>query len=152
MLRPLLACALLALTASACDSTGNDTQPLGGILFVSLEGASTLRLESNIDLPCGPKIVTEQQTNGGRFTVQVLGVESVDAGCTALGRVTTTVPIQAGGQDPLPVDLVFGGFVDEYRYTRGSGTARLDSVRYNVSCLGARPAQIPADPVCRLLK
>lgn len=131
----------LVLATAACDTTGG-TEPLGGILYVSLESATVIRLESELDLPCGPRIVTEQQLRGGRFEISVLGVEPTPGGCTAIAPVTRSVTIQSGSATTLPVDIVYGGFVDEYRYTAarpGVAAARLDSVRTDVTRPGRRP-------------
>lgn len=130
---------LAALAATSCDSGGGEIQPLGGRLYVSLQGATTLVLESDLDLPCGPRIATEELNLGGRFSVTVLGTEATGGSCTGVGPVTQSVTIETGGADTLPVDIVFGGFVDEYRYTAGSRGARLDSVRTTVTRLGPRP-------------
>ncbi len=131
----------LVLATAACDTTsGND--PLGGILYVSLESATVIRLESALDLPCGPRIVTEQELRGGRFEITVLGVEPTAGGCTATAPVTRSVTLQSGGATTLPVDVVYGGVVDEYRYTAarpGAAAARLDSVRTDVTRPGRRP-------------
>ncbi len=130
----------LVLATAACDTTGG-TEPLGGLLYVSLESASTIRLESNLDLPCGPRIQTEQQLRGGRFEIKVLGTEPRESGCTSLAPVKKTVTIERGGAETLPVDITFGGYVDEYRYTAGEPgrAARLDSVRTDVTRPGPRP-------------
>ena len=138
MRHALVLCGLLALSATACDSAG-DVQPLGGLLYVSLQGSSTLLLESDLDLPCGPRIVTEETGGGGRFLITVLGTEPTSGTCTAVGPVRKTVTIETGGANPLAIDIHYGGFVDEYRYSTGSGGARLDSVRTDVTRLGPRP-------------
>ena len=130
---------LLLLTLAACDSGGGEIQPLGGLLYVSLQGSGTLLLESGLDLPCAPRIATEQQNLGGRFSVSVLGVEEAAAGCSTVGAARTTIPIETGGANPLPIDLVFGGQVDAYTYRTGSGPARLDTLRSTVTRLGPRP-------------
>lgn len=135
------ALAALVLATAACDS-GGGLDPLGGLLYVSLESATVLRLESNLDLPCGPRIATEQQLRAGRFEIAVLGVEPRDGTCTGVAPVTRSITLQTGGAATLPVDIRFGGFVDEYRYTAavpGRSAARLDSVRTDVTALGPRP-------------
>ena len=136
-----VALAGLVLATSSCD-TVSGTEPLGGILYVSLEGATLVRLESNIDLPCGPRIQTEQQVRAGRFQISVLGTDPRESGCTGVAPVTRTVTLETGGATTLPVDIVFGGVVDEYRYTAarpGVSAARLDSVRTDVTRPGPRP-------------
>ena len=141
-IRPALRAALLlmlSLTAASCDSGGTEILPLGGVLYVSLAGSGSLLLESGLDLPCAPRIATEQQTVGGRFSVSVLGVEESAGTCSDLGPAQTTIPIETGGINPLPIDLVFGGQLDAYTYRTGSGPARLDSVRSTVTRLGPRP-------------
>lgn len=133
----LAACLALA----ACDSAGG-TEPLGGLLYVSLESSTTLLLESELDLPCGPRIAAEQQTVGGRFSVTVLGVEATTGACTGLAPVRRTLTIEPGSATSFPVDIVYGGFADEYRYVpgrAGSTPARLDTVRTDVTRLGPRP-------------
>jgi hypothetical protein len=135
----LLAAACLAL--AACDS-GGDIAPLGGLLYVSLESPTTLLLESELDLPCGPRIATEQQSVGGRFIVTVLGVDAPSGACTGLAPVRRTLTIEPGSATTFPIDIIYGGFADEYRYTAaraGSTAARLDSVRTDVTRLGRRP-------------
>lgn len=139
MRRSLLLLAVLALTATSCDSGGGEIQPLGGLLYVSLQGSTTLLLESNLDLPCGPRIAAETLALGGRFSVTVLGTEATSGACTDVGPVTQTVTIETGDADVVPVDIVFGGFVDEYRYSTGSRGGRLDSVRTSITRLGPRP-------------
>ena len=145
MLRParLAVLTLIAgcLTLAACDS-GGDIEPLGGLIYVSLESSTTLLLESELDLPCGPRIATEQQTLGGRFSVTVLGLEPTSGTCTGLAPVRRTLTIEPGSATTFPIDIIYGGFVDEYRYTAGragSTPARLDSVRTDVTRLGRRP-------------
>lgn len=131
----------LVLATAACDTTGG-TEPLGGILYVSLESATVLRLESDLDLPCGPRIETEQQLRAGRFEIKVLGVEPTSGSCTELAPVTKSVTLQTGSATTLPVDITFGGVVDEYRYTAarpGGAAARIDTVRYSTTRLGPRP-------------
>ena len=143
MLRFTVRAAVLAglvFATAACDTTGG-TEPLGGLLYVSLESANVIRLESDLDLPCGPRIQTEQQLRGGRFEITVLGTEPTSGTCTALAPVTRSVTLERGGAAVLPVDITFGGYVDEYRYTAGEPgrAARLDSVRTDVTRPGRRP-------------
>ena len=133
--------AALALTAAACDS-GGDVLPLGGQLYVSLQSRDTILLESNLDLPCGPRIATEQQNLNGRFQITVLGTDAPSGTCDTVAPVRRTITIETGGATVLPVDIQFGGLVDEYRYsagTAGGTAARLDSVRVSVTIPGPRP-------------
>lgn len=136
----LVLAGLLALTATACDSAG-DIQPLGGVLVVSLAPASpgTLLLQSELDLPCAPAIATERTSRPERLTVTVLGTEPVDDACVGLlGPATATLPLGFSGPGPFAVEILYGGFSDEYAYSVGSGGARLDSVRTTVTRLGPR--------------
>ncbi len=133
--------AALALASAACDSTGG-VQPLGGRLYVSLSGSTQMVLESDLDLPCGPRIATEQQFANGRFQVNVLGVEAPSSMCDTVAPVRRTITLETGGAQRLPVDILFGGQVDEYTYdagTPGRTPARLDSVRTTVTIPGPRP-------------
>ena len=141
--RPALLAAL-TLCSVACDSGTADVQPLGGRLYVTLEGTNQIKLESDLDLPCGPRIATEQQLVGGRFQVTVLGVEAPSGMCTGVAPVRRTLSVETGGAPRTPVDIQFGGIVDEYRYSVATPgppamSARLDSVRTSVTIPHPRP-------------
>ncbi len=139
--RPALVAALVFASA-ACDSSSSDVQPLGGRLYVSLSGSTQMTLESDLDLPCGPRIATEQQLSGGRFQVNVLGIEAPDGMCDTVAPVRRTITLETGGAQRLPVDIRFGGEVDEYAYDAGipgRTAASLDSVRTTVTLPGPRP-------------
>ncbi len=140
--RPALLAALVLATA-ACDS-GSDVLPLGGRLYVTLEGTNQMKLEADLDLPCGPRIVTEQQLVGGRFQVNVLGTEAPAGMCDGVAPVRRTLTIETGNATRVPVDIQFGGIVDEYVYVAARPgpppmPARLDSIRTTVTIPRPRP-------------
>ena len=113
------ALASLVLATAACDTTSG-TEPLGGILYVSLESATTIRLESSFDLPCGPRIADRAATSSaGASRSPCSASRPGRADCTGVAPVTRTVTLERGGAATLPVDIIFGGFVDEYRYSAG---------------------------------
>jgi hypothetical protein len=130
----------LALTAPACDTTG-EIEPLFGPLYVSLApgSAPAILLESAIGIPCSPDVAFETRAQPTRVTISVLGTEPTSPPCTTQDPSTATVPFSPGGASPFAVEVVYGGQSDEYAYSVRSGVARLDSVRTTTTRPGPRP-------------
>ena len=134
----LALCAILALTAVACDSAGSDPTPYSGIIEVSLarttDGAAGLRLVATDDGGCADPLVVETEATPTSLRVRVVGI-GVQSACEALIPASAVVALPFAQQGEFPVEVAHRGATDAYAYSIGFAGETLAAVRTSTTRL-----------------
>lgn len=137
---PLVLCALLAFTAAACDSAGDDPAPYAGIIEVSLartaDEGTGLRLVAVDDTGCQNPLAVETEATPSSLRVRVVGiVQPAGPSCHATIPASAVVPLPFTQQGEFPVEVVHRGATDLYAYSIGFAGETLQAVRTSTTRL-----------------